>query len=107
MIPDVNIHQNTSTEILHMILLEVVKYFWEQTIFIMKQDKSMDTFQTHLRLLSSSELKDPDLHTEYVCRYSRSLIGKHFKSLTQVMPFLVYDLMSSAVLDALMSLQLF
>ncbi|KAF8268660.1 hypothetical protein EI94DRAFT_1531919, partial [Lactarius quietus] len=35
---------------------------------------------------------------EYICQYHNSLIGKHFKSLTQVMPFLIFDLVPQDVL---------
>ncbi|OBZ77941.1 hypothetical protein A0H81_02859 [Grifola frondosa] len=71
--PGVNIHMDTPTEILYTILLEVIKYFWG--------------------------LNNPTLGAEYICKYKGSLIGKHFKSLVQVMPFLVYDLVLQMVLD--------
>ena len=32
-------------------------------------------------------------------QYRQNLIGKHFKSLAQVMPFLIYDLVPKTVLD--------
>ena len=32
-------------------------------------------------------------------RYRGSLIGKHFKSLAQIMPFLIHDLVPRSVLD--------
>lgn len=35
-----------------------------------------------------------------MCKYSGSLIGKHFKTIAQVMPFVVYDLVSKDVLNA-------
>jgi hypothetical protein len=41
----------------------------------------------------------PSLVPDYICRYRGSLIGKHFKSLAQVMPFLIYDLVPQVVLD--------
>lgn len=98
--PTVDIHQDTPTEILHTVLLGVVKYFWAQSILILQQQKKIDEFQARLQSISTSGLLDPDLRAEYICQYSGSLIGKHFKSIAQVMPFLVYDLVSSTVLDA-------
>ncbi|KAG1743272.1 uncharacterized protein EDB91DRAFT_1236771 [Suillus paluster] len=89
-----NIHQDTPTEILHTILLGVVKYFWGQTFWIL--DK---IFQTRLDNINKDGLNSPTLGTEYICWYSVSLIGKHFKSLTQLMPFLIYDLVPSTVLN--------
>jgi hypothetical protein len=35
---------------------------------------------------------------EYICQYNGSLIRKHFKSLAQVIPFLIYDLVAQDVL---------
>ncbi|KAG1800250.1 uncharacterized protein HD556DRAFT_1230638 [Suillus plorans] len=45
-------------------------------------------------------LNAPCLNADYICHYKGSLIGKHFKSLAQVMPFLIYDLVLSIVLNA-------
>ncbi|KAL0575646.1 hypothetical protein V5O48_006331 [Marasmius crinis-equi] len=42
----------------------------------------------------------PKLSAEYVCAYKGSLIGKHFKSLAQLMPFLIYDIVPRKVVDA-------
>ncbi len=96
----VDVHQDTPTEILHTVLLGVVKYFWAQTVFLLEQTKELDTLQTRLASVSSEGLKDPDLRPEYLIRYRGGLIGKHFKSLAQVMPFLIYDLVPQDVLDA-------
>ncbi|EIW79767.1 hypothetical protein CONPUDRAFT_58651 [Coniophora puteana RWD-64-598 SS2] len=96
----VNIHMDTPTEILHTILLGVVKYMWGQTVFILDNKKLLDAFQTRLDSVSVNGLNVADVDAEYMVRHRRSLIGKHFKSLAQVMPFLIYDLVPSDVLDA-------
>lgn len=64
----------------------------------------MELFRTRLGSLDSSGLKDPDLRAEYVCQYSGGLIGKHFKSLAQVMPFLIFDLVNKTLLDSWITL---
>ncbi|KAG2128268.1 hypothetical protein DEU56DRAFT_872701 [Suillus clintonianus] len=94
-----NIHQDTPTEILHTILLGVVKYFWGQTIWILDKTHLVKIFQTRLDNINKDGLNSPTLGAEYICRYSGSLIGKHFKSLAQIMPFLIYDLVPSTVLN--------
>ena len=85
---------DTPTEILHTVLLGVVKYFWGQTVWLLEKLHLMDTFQVRLGSIDSD-----GLNAEYICKYKGSLIGKHFKSLTQVMPFLIYDLVPKSVLD--------
>ncbi|KAG7089272.1 hypothetical protein E1B28_010971 [Marasmius oreades] len=90
--PGVNMHQDTPTEILHTILLGVVKYFWGQTSHILEKTKDFSTFQTRLASIDTSGLNIPKISAEYICTYKGSLIGKHFKSLAQLMPFLIYNL---------------
>ena len=41
----------------------------------------------------------PCLNAKYICKYKGSLVGKHFKSLAQVMLFLIYNLVPKNVLD--------
>lgn len=93
-------HKDTPTEILHTVLLGPVKYFWAQTVHIIDANKHMETFQTRLASVDSAGLRDSDLRADYLVRYKGSLIGKHFKSLAQVMPFLIHDLVPSNVLNA-------
>ncbi|KAG2346414.1 hypothetical protein BDR05DRAFT_878375 [Suillus weaverae] len=95
-----DIHMDTPTEILHTILLGVVKYFWGQTVFLLDKAKLMGIFQVRLESVDKNGLNAPCLNADYICHYKGSLIGKHFKSLAQVMPFLIYDLVPSTVLNA-------
>ncbi|KAF8868695.1 hypothetical protein BD779DRAFT_1459482 [Infundibulicybe gibba] len=95
----VNIHLDTPTEILHTVLLGVVKYFWAQTVFILEKLKSLEIFHTRLSSLNAEGLNTIKLNADYLCQYKGSLIGKHFKSLAQVMPFLIHDLVPQSVLN--------
>ncbi|KAG1737140.1 uncharacterized protein EDB91DRAFT_1083172 [Suillus paluster] len=94
-----DIHLDTPTEILHTILLGIVKYFWGQTVFLLDKAKLMGIFQIRLNSVDKDGLNAPCLNADYVCHYKGSLIGKHFKSLVQVMPFLIYDLVPLTVLN--------
>ncbi|KAG2130585.1 hypothetical protein BD769DRAFT_1297329, partial [Suillus cothurnatus] len=50
--------------------------------------------------IDKDRLNAPCLNTDYICHYKGGLIGKHFKSLTQVMPFIIHDPIPPTVLDA-------
>ena len=96
-----NIHLDTPMEILHTVLLGVVKYYWAQSIWYLKsRSKSLSLFQTCLASVHWSGLNAPNTNAKYICQYHNSLIGKHYKSLAQVMPFLVFDLVPQDVLHA-------
>ncbi|EIW73928.1 hypothetical protein CONPUDRAFT_68160 [Coniophora puteana RWD-64-598 SS2] len=99
-IPTFDPHTDTPTEVLHTVLLGVVKYFWGQTAWLLNRDHLLERFRSRLDSLSADGLNAPNLSADYICRYRGGLIGKHFKSLAQVMPFLIYDLVPKAVLDA-------
>ncbi|KAH7918288.1 hypothetical protein BV22DRAFT_1024813 [Leucogyrophana mollusca] len=94
-----NIHLDTPTEILHTVLLGVVKYFWGQTVFLLEKSKLLDVFQKRLESVDKDGLNAPCLNADYICHYKGGLIGKHFKSLAQVMPFLTYDPAPKTVLN--------
>ncbi|KAG1851927.1 hypothetical protein F4604DRAFT_1883535 [Suillus subluteus] len=94
-----NVHQDTPTEILHTVLLGIVKYFWGQSVYLLEKAKLLDVFQMCLDSIEKAGLNAPCLNAEYICHYKGGLIGKHFKSLAQVMPFLIQDLLPRTVLD--------
>ncbi|KAJ3002667.1 hypothetical protein NUW54_g5724 [Trametes sanguinea] len=94
-----NVHLDTPTEVLHTVLLGVVKYFWSQTASHLEKGKAFELFHTRLQSLSAEGLNAAGLNADYICQYKGSLIGKHFKSLAQVMPFLLYDLVPAALLN--------
>ncbi|KAI9572449.1 hypothetical protein HD554DRAFT_2202858 [Boletus coccyginus] len=79
--PDINIHLDTPTEILYIVLLSVVKYFWGQTIFLIKKAKLLDIFHSGLDSIKRDALNAPSLDANYMCSYKGLLIGKHFKKL--------------------------
>ena len=77
-----------------------MKYFWAQTSHLLEKGKVLNLFQIRLESIQKEGLNAPSLNPEYICHYKGSLIGKHFKSLAQVMPYVIYDLVPKMVLDA-------
>ncbi|KAG8774581.1 hypothetical protein FRC12_001905 [Ceratobasidium sp. 428] len=97
--PGVNVHLDTPTEILHTILLGVVKYFWGQTVYMLDKNKTLSTFQSRLSSIETDGLNIPNIRADYICQYKGALVGKHFKTLSQVIAFTIYDLVSKDLLD--------
>lgn len=87
-------------EALHTHLLGIVKYFWAQTVWILERNGMFSTFQARLNSLSRAGLKIPNIMADYMCRYRGGLIGKHFKTISQVMVFAIHDLVTEDVRNA-------
>ncbi|EGO30328.1 hypothetical protein SERLADRAFT_404552 [Serpula lacrymans var. lacrymans S7.9] len=81
--PAVVIHQDTPTEILHTVLLGVVKNFWGQIVWLLDKSHLLTTLQTQLESISKNGLNSVQLEAEYIYCFKGSLIGKHFKNLAQ------------------------
>jgi hypothetical protein len=98
-----DVHRDTPVEILHTILLGSVKYLWGQVChridsLAKKKQEKFDLLRARLASISESGLNLPKLKPDYIVDYKGGLIGKHFKSLVQLMPFVVYDLLDAEML---------
>lgn len=67
---------------------------------LVTEKKAEALFHARLRSLSPDGLNVPSLLANYMCRHAGSLIGKHFKIIAQIMPFVVFDLVPEPVLNA-------
>ncbi|KAF8879795.1 hypothetical protein BD779DRAFT_1446717, partial [Infundibulicybe gibba] len=74
-LPGVNIHLDTPMEILHTVLLGVVKYFWGQTVFILEKLKSLEIFHTRLSSLNAEGLHSVKLSADYLCQYKGMVLN--------------------------------
>ncbi|KAF9009784.1 hypothetical protein BDZ89DRAFT_1227657, partial [Hymenopellis radicata] len=83
--------QDTPVELLHTILLGVIKYIWH---LLNTQWSDSDRHLLAIRLQSSdlSGLTVPPLRASYMIQYRNNLIGKHFKTLMQILAFHVHDI---------------
>ncbi|KAG9122228.1 hypothetical protein FRC07_001489 [Ceratobasidium sp. 392] len=96
----VDIHRDTPTEILHTVLLGVVKYYWGQSTFVLEKAKKLSMLECRLASVNISGLSLPKVPARYICHYRGSLIGKHFKAIVQLMTFTCYDLLPAPLFDA-------
>ena len=99
-----DVHLDTPVEPLHTHLLGVVKYFWAQTVWVLEKNGRFADFQARLNSLSRTGLKVPNIMADYMCRYRGSLIGKHFKTISQIMAFAVCGLIDDRLQNAWLSI---
>ena len=93
-------HQHTPVEILHTVLLGIVKYVWHSFITSLPRDargikkETRDLFVAHFQSTNCDGLNISPIQALYFIQYNNNLIGKHFKILMQTLAFHVFDLVS-------------
>jgi hypothetical protein len=80
-------------EILHTILLGIVKYLWHN-LHTSWQPADQDLFVIRLESTDIDGLSVPPIQSAYMMQYRNGLIGKHFKTLMQTIVFHVHDIVS-------------
>ncbi|KAI0363137.1 hypothetical protein BV20DRAFT_958926, partial [Pilatotrama ljubarskyi] len=90
-IKDLDPHQDTPVEILHVVLLGFIKYFWRDAVARVPSDKK-DLLKARLSSLDVSGLGIPPLSGETLVSYAGSLTGRDFRAISQVAPFVLYDM---------------
>lgn len=90
---DLDPSQDTPVEILHTILLGIVKYLWHN-IHTSWSVADRDLFVIRLQSTDIDGLSVPPIRAAYMMQYRNGLIGKHFKTLMQTMVFHVHGIVS-------------
>ncbi len=90
-------HQDTPVEVLHVVLLGFVKYFWCDLVQgQLKNDVAKkELLATRLSCLDVSGLGLSPLAGTTLVQYAGSLTGRDFRAIAQSAPFILYDLVSS------------
>ncbi|KAJ7080438.1 hypothetical protein B0H15DRAFT_787211 [Mycena belliarum] len=84
--------QDTPVELLHTILLGVIKYIWHMMNTQRWSDSDRYLLAIRLQSTDISGLTVPPLRASYMIQYRNNLIGKHFKTLMQTLAFHVHDI---------------
>ena len=100
-LPGLNPHSDTPVEILHVILLGIVKYFWRDAVSRLNPSQQAILI-IRLNSLDLSGL-DPaigSLSGETLVKYAGSLVGRDFRIIAQIAVFVLYDLLPSKIIQA-------
>ncbi|KAH9807163.1 hypothetical protein DFH28DRAFT_1152885 [Melampsora americana] len=90
-----NGHLDTPVEILHVVLLGVVKYLYRDTMKVIKPGKSGGRVYNNLsarwRSFDRKGLKLPPIIPNTLIQFFQSLVGKEFRTVLQTVPFVFYS----------------
>src|SRR5277367_6339414 len=85
--------QDTPVEILHTILLSIVKYVWHN-LHMSWTEADQHLFVICLQSTNIDDLSIPPIRAPYMMQYWNGLIGKHFKTLMQTTIFHLHGLVT-------------
>lgn len=100
-----DVHTDTPVEILHTILLGILKYFWRHVINVLS-DSGKEKLKIRLYSMDVHGLH-PDLtllNGKTLVQYAGSLVGRDFRHIVQVAPFVLHDLVDIRVYEAWLAL---
>jgi hypothetical protein len=91
--PDFDGCTDTPVEVLHVVLLGVVKYMVRDIMGRMKPTK-LSTVEGWYRAFKTTSLNIPSLSPYYMAKHSSNFVGKEFKTVLQSAPFVLFDFMT-------------
>ncbi|KAJ7343257.1 hypothetical protein DFH08DRAFT_915165 [Mycena albidolilacea] len=84
--------QDTPVELLHTILLGVIKYIWHHLNTNQWSNEDHHLLAIRLQSTDLTGLTVPPVRAGYMIQYKNNLIGKHFKTLMQILAFHVHGI---------------
>ncbi|KAG6859022.1 hypothetical protein C0991_001478, partial [Blastosporella zonata] len=95
-IPGLDPHSDTPVEILHIVLLGFVKYFWRDVVSnqVKKNSFEYNILIARLESFEVSGLNIPKLSGQTLVKYAGSLTGRDFRAIAQAAPFVLQGIVS-------------
>ncbi|KAJ7798009.1 hypothetical protein B0H14DRAFT_3546391 [Mycena olivaceomarginata] len=90
--PSLDPSQDTPVELLHTILLGVIKYIWHHLNTNQWSNEDRHLLAIRLQSTDLTGLTVPPVRAGYMIQYKNNLIGKHFKTLMQILAFHVHGI---------------
>ncbi|TEB24421.1 hypothetical protein FA13DRAFT_1638766, partial [Coprinellus micaceus] len=99
-------HQDTPVEILHVVLLGLVKYFWRDAVRhqLHKKEDKLAELAVRLDCIDVHGLGLSSLRGRTLVQYAGSLVGRDFRAVAQVAPFVLHNLISPESYETWLSL---
>lgn len=94
-------HANTPVEVLHVVLLGFIKYFWKDVIKnqIKNKPAKKELLAARLSSFDTAGLGISPLAGHTLVQYAGSLVGRDFRAIAQVAPFILKDFVSDECYD--------
>ncbi|KAI8449373.1 hypothetical protein BY996DRAFT_8407206 [Phakopsora pachyrhizi] len=88
-------HKDTPVEVLHVILLGIVKYLYRDLICGLTVDKKEELI-ARFQSFDISNLNIPSIKAKYLVQHYSSLVGKDFKIIIQAAPFVFFTIIEES-----------
>ncbi|KAI8455747.1 hypothetical protein BY996DRAFT_4636994 [Phakopsora pachyrhizi] len=88
-------HKDTPVEVLHVVLLGILKYLYRDLIGGLSASKK-DELIARLQSFDTSNLNIQPIKAKYLVQHYSSLVGKDFKVLIQAAPFVFFPLIEDS-----------
>ncbi|KAI8444838.1 hypothetical protein BY996DRAFT_4599625, partial [Phakopsora pachyrhizi] len=96
-------HKDTPVEVLHVVLLGIIKYLYRDIIGGLSGNKKEEVI-ARLQSFDTGNRNIPPIKAKYLVQHYSSLVGKEFKVLIQASPFVFFSIIEESKFEIWISL---